>query len=54
VAGNLYDYIITDDHHVGLLIADFSGHGVPAALIASMVKLAAVSQLPVAASPCPA
>jgi phosphoserine phosphatase RsbU/P len=52
VAGDLYDYIITDDHHVGLLIADVSGHGVPAALIASMVKLAAVSQLAVAASPC--
>jgi len=51
VAGDLYDYIIADDHHVGLLIADVSGHGVPAALIASMVKLAAVSQRPVAANP---
>jgi len=47
-----YDYIITDDHQVGLLIADVSGHGVPAALIAAMVKLAAASQRAVAAKPC--
>jgi sigma-B regulation protein RsbU (phosphoserine phosphatase) len=33
------------------LIADVSGHGVPAALIASMVKLAAASQRAVAADP---
>src|SRR5215470_1122378 len=52
VAGDLYDYIIADDHRVGLLIADVSGHGVPAALIASMVKLAAASQRAVAAEPC--
>ena len=52
VAGDFYDYIIADDHQVGLLIADVSGHGVPAALIASMVKLAAASQRAVAADPC--
>ena len=52
VAGDLYDYIIVDDHQVGLLIADVSGHGVPAALIASMVKLAAAFQRVVAADPC--
>jgi phosphoserine phosphatase RsbU/P len=51
VAGDLYDYIIADDHQVGLLIADVSGHGVPAALIASMVKLAAASQRAVAGDP---
>jgi sigma-B regulation protein RsbU (phosphoserine phosphatase) len=51
VAGDLYDYVIADDHQVGLLIADVSGHGVPAALIASMVKLAAASQRAVAANP---
>lgn len=44
VAGDFYDYIVTGDHQIGLLIADVSGHGVPAALIASMVKLAAASQ----------
>ena len=52
VAGDFYDYIIADDHQVGLLIADVSGHGVPAALIAAMVKLAAASQRAVAAEPC--
>ena len=52
VAGDLYDYVIVNDHQVGLLVADVSGHGVPAALIASMVKLAAASQRAVAANPC--
>ena len=51
VAGDFYDFIVTDDQRVGLLIADVSGHGVPAALIASMVKLAATSQRAHAASP---
>jgi phosphoserine phosphatase RsbU/P len=44
VAGDLYDFLIVDDNHAGLLIADVSGHGVPAALIASMVKMAATAQ----------
>src|ERR1039457_607951 len=43
VAGDLYDYLLADDSHAGLLIDDVSGHGVPAALIASMVKMAAIS-----------
>ena len=51
VAGDFYDYIIADDHQVGLLIADVSGHGVPAALIAAMVKLAAASQRALAGNP---
>jgi phosphoserine phosphatase RsbU/P len=51
VVGDFSDYIIADDQQVGLLIADVSGHGVPAALIASMVKLAAAWQRAVAADP---
>ena len=41
VAGDFYDFLRGDDDEAGLFIADVSGHGVPAALIASMVKLAA-------------
>lgn len=44
VAGDFYEYVLADHQQTGLLIADVSGHGVPAALIASMVKLAAASQ----------
>ena len=44
VAGDFYDFLIASDHEAGLLIADVSGHGIPAALIASMVKLAANTQ----------
>jgi len=51
VAGDFYDFLVATDTQAGLLIADVSGHGVPAALIASMVKLAATSQRAVAADP---
>jgi phosphoserine phosphatase RsbU/P len=44
VAGDLYEFLLSGDDEAGLLIADVSGHGVPAALIASMVKMAATSQ----------
>jgi phosphoserine phosphatase RsbU/P len=51
VAGDFYDFLVADDTQAGLLIADASGHGVPAALIASMVKVAATSQRANAADP---
>lgn len=51
VAGDLYDFLLAGDRQAGLLIADVSGHGVPAALIASMVKMAATSQRAHAAHP---
>lgn len=44
VAGDFYDYVTPDSKKLGILIADVSGHGVPAALIASMVKVAFHSQ----------
>ncbi len=40
VAGDLYEFIPVDQHRIGFLVADVCGHGVPAALIASMVKVA--------------
>ncbi len=40
VAGDFYEFISLDERHLGFLIADVSGHGVPAALVASMIKVA--------------
>ena len=51
VAGDFYDFLSVEPARVGILIADVSGHGVPAALIASMVKIAASSQSDLAAEP---
>jgi len=44
VAGDFYDFLTFERNHLGILIADVSGHGVPAALIASMLKVAFASQ----------
>lgn len=39
IGGDLYDVIKLDEGKYGLLIADVSGHGVPAALVSSMAKV---------------
>ncbi len=44
VAGDFYDFIQIDDKHLGILIADVSGHGLPSALIASMLQVALSGQ----------
>jgi serine phosphatase RsbU (regulator of sigma subunit) len=44
VAGDFYDFLAVDEHRLGILIADVSGHGMPAALIASMLKIAFAAQ----------
>jgi sigma-B regulation protein RsbU (phosphoserine phosphatase) len=44
VAGDFYDFLCVDERRVGILVADVTGHGVPAALIASMLKVAFAGQ----------
>jgi sigma-B regulation protein RsbU (phosphoserine phosphatase) len=44
VAGDFYDFLYVDEKQVGILVADVTGHGVPAALIASMIKVAFAGQ----------
>ncbi len=39
VAGDFYQFVCAPNH-VGILVADVSGHGIPAALISSMIKVA--------------
>jgi len=51
VAGDFYDFIQIDDKHIGILIADVSGHGLPSALIASMLQVALTGQVAHAPEP---
>jgi phosphoserine phosphatase RsbU/P len=44
VAGDFYDFLIVDEQRIGILVADVSGHGMPAALISSMIKMALAAQ----------
>jgi sigma-B regulation protein RsbU (phosphoserine phosphatase) len=46
VAGDFYEFLELGARRLGVLVADVSGHGVPAALIASMVKVAIAAQKP--------
>jgi serine phosphatase RsbU (regulator of sigma subunit)/DNA-binding transcriptional regulator YhcF (GntR family) len=38
VSGDFYDYFVIDGSHVGLVIADACGHGVPAAMLISQIQ----------------
>ena len=51
VAGDFYDFLVLDEKHLGILIADVSGHGLPSALIASMLQSALAWQSPRASDP---
>ncbi len=51
VAGDFYDFLVVDEKHVGMLVADVSGHGPAAALITSMLRIALAAQLPWVSEP---
>src|SRR3984885_7033905 len=51
VAGRFYHFLLLDEKHIGILVADVSGHGMPSALIASMLKIALSTQWTHAADP---
>jgi sigma-B regulation protein RsbU (phosphoserine phosphatase) len=51
VAGDFYEFIPVDENRVGFLVADVAGHGVPAALVASMIKVAMQSAMTCAHEP---
>lgn len=51
VAGDFYEFVPLDQNRIGILIADVSGHGVPAALVASMIKVAVQTVLSSAGNP---
>jgi phosphoserine phosphatase RsbU/P len=51
VAGDFYDFVRVDDRRLGVLVADVSGHGMPAALISSMLKIAFAEQTSFATEP---
>ena len=51
VAGDFYDFIVIDEKRIGILVADVSGHGMPAALISSMLKIALAAQTSCASDP---
>lgn len=40
LGGDYYDFVTPDEHTVGVLIADASGHSVPAAMVAMMARIA--------------
>ncbi|TGN01282.1 serine/threonine protein phosphatase [Leptospira yasudae] len=51
VGGDFYDFHDYGDGRLGVFISDVSGHGIPAAIIASMVKLAFSIEVRKAAEP---
>jgi phosphoserine phosphatase RsbU/P len=51
LGGDYYDFAQPDDDHLGILIADASGHGIPAAMVAIMARFAFVEIAPHTRSP---
>lgn len=52
VGGDLLDFIkFNDDNRIGIFVSDVSGHGVPAALITSMIKSSILESKRIASNP---
>ena len=51
VGGDLYDFIRIDADRFAVLVADVAGHGIPAALLSTMLKTAAAAQSHVGGQP---
>ncbi len=51
LSGDYFDYLHVDENHLGIMIADVSGKGVPASLIMAMCRSAVRSQAPGHLSP---
>lgn len=51
LGGDYYDFAQPDDDHLGILIADASGHGIPAAMVAIMARFAFIEIAPKTRSP---
>ena len=48
---DFYDFLVIRPGCLGIVVADVAGHGVPAALVASMVKVAVAAQMGMGAEP---
>jgi serine phosphatase RsbU (regulator of sigma subunit) len=51
LGGDYYDFAQPDDRHIGVLVADASGHSIPAALVAIMARLAFSEVAPTTTAP---
>lgn len=51
ISGDFYNFHAFEDDRLGVLIADVTGHGIPASLIASMVKILFSTLTPLYSSP---
>ncbi|MDX1959297.1 MAG: SpoIIE family protein phosphatase [Leptospiraceae bacterium] len=51
LGGDFYDYHVSRENQLGVLIADVTGHGIAAAMVASMLKTAFQTQRPYYSNP---